>query len=89
MKKWYFQLKSEKRSRIPPIEKAKKLQLKNNLKKHLKYVKLLMLRRFSLSYPKKYKNVAGIPNFKRNIKLPFLNPEYLDKNLLSLFFLII
>lgn len=60
MKKWYFQLKSEKRGRIPPIEKAKKLQLKNNLKKHLKYVKLLMLRRFSLSYPKKYKNVAGI-----------------------------
>lgn len=60
MRKWYRKLKLEKRGKIGPIETQEKIRLKANLKKHLKYVKLLLLRRHTISYAKKYANVGSI-----------------------------
>jgi len=60
MRKWYRKLKLEKKGKIGPLQKEEKLELKNKLKKYLKYVDLLLLRRHTISYPKKYAKVGSI-----------------------------
>ena len=81
MRKWYWKFKAEKRKKSLPLTSEERQALKQKLKTYINYVKLLMLRRNTLNFAKIYGKVASIPNFKRNLKLPYLNPEYLDKNI--------
>lgn len=60
MRKWSRKLRLEKKGKSGALEQGEKIMLKNKLKKYLAYIKLLMLRRTSISYAKKYSHVASI-----------------------------
>lgn len=61
MRKWYRKLKLDNLKKMI-LTQEEKIIIKNNLKKYSKYVNLLMLRRTTVSYPKKYAHLRNIPN---------------------------